>query len=192
MLERHTRRELNAHLLLDGQPRVVQVFHTFRGLLWVPASQGVSARQLEAEGFVEAWCNQSSLDSFMWNIAQSVRRRVFMLPLDHLAAEFAALMRQVVAGHCWGRWALAAAGGGGRGPLLGGGGCWPLLGSGRCACGVCRVAVNAFAGREYRALHDSCACYSHLHCTYQQHLKSCLVLLCRLRSSSGLTLRIRI
>ena len=153
MLERHTRRELNAHLLLDGQPRVVQVFHTFRGLLWVPASQGVSARQLEAEGFVEAWCNQSSLDSFMWNIAQSVRRRVFMLPLDHLAAEFAALMRQVVAGHCWGRWALAAAGGGGRGPLLGGGGCWPLLGSGRCACGVCRVAVN------------QCLCWPRIPCT---------------------------
>ena len=38
-------REINAHLLLDGQPRVVKVFHTFEGSLMVPPIPGDAEQQ---------------------------------------------------------------------------------------------------------------------------------------------------
>ena len=46
-------RETNAHLVLQGQPRVVRVYHTFQGKMMVPAIKGDAVpapQQLEVGG----------------------------------------------------------------------------------------------------------------------------------------------
>ena len=74
------RREVNAHLLLEGQPRVVGMLHTFCGTMSVARlvkgraaseTEAVAETELQAVpvlGMVEEYCNQSSLHNFMWRL----------------------------------------------------------------------------------------------------------------------------
>ncbi|KAL4431351.1 hypothetical protein ABPG75_006607 [Micractinium tetrahymenae] len=105
-LMRHWYRELNAHLLLQDQPRVIRAYHAFQGQMLVPPVPAKGEKEEDAAtrepklmqvvGIVEEYANQTSLCNFSWLALRSklgpCMRHLWRL--EHLASECAALMEQ--------------------------------------------------------------------------------------------------
>lgn len=96
VIRRH--RETNAHLLLEGEPRVVRLFHTFKGSMLVPLEHKdpedqQPARKMEVVGLVEELCSETSLSNFLSRLSHA--QAATLWPVHHVASEFAVLMQQV-------------------------------------------------------------------------------------------------
>ncbi|GAB4816484.1 hypothetical protein N2152v2_003530 [Parachlorella kessleri] len=90
----HYLREKHAHLVLQGQQRVVEIHHTFSGCMLIPSSSGGERVPMEVMGFVQERCCLYSLNHLLCEAEVNPLRKTH-LTLHLVSREMAALAEQL-------------------------------------------------------------------------------------------------